>query len=88
MPVVTFITLNVVDAYLTKLSLAVGAVEFNPLVTTIGSSLIIKGLLAAALAFVLYSFGKERVLWPLNFLLFGLVIWNLAVFYISVFAAA
>ena len=85
MPVAMFITLNVVDAYLTKMSLAAGAIEFNPLLTIIGSSLIAKGLLAAAVAFVLYSFGKERVLWPLNFLLCGIIIWNTAVFYISSF---
>ena len=82
MPVALFIGLNITDAYLTKMSLAAGAVEFNPLLTYIGSSIIIKGLLAAALVFILYYFGKERVLRSLNFMLFGLVLWNLAIYWI------
>ena len=86
MPAAMFIALNLLDAYLTKVSLAAGAVEFNPLMTSIGSSLMVKGLLAVALAFILYCFEKERVLWPLNFMLFGLVLWNSAVYWIVTFA--
>ena len=78
MAVATFITLNIVDAYLTKMGLIAGAVEVNPLMTAVGSSMITKGLIAIALAFILYYFGKERALWPLNFLLFGIVLWNSA----------
>jgi hypothetical protein len=83
MPAAIFITLNIMDAYLTKMSLAVGAVEANPLLTYTGSSIVIKGLVAIALAFILYCFKKERVLWPLNFMLFGLVLWNLAIYWIA-----
>ena len=81
-----FITLNIMDAYLTKLALAIGAVEVNPLMTYIGSSMITKGLIAVALVFILYCFEKERVLWPLNFMLFGLVLWNSAIYWIVNFA--
>ncbi len=81
-----FITLNIMDAYLTKLALAIGAVEVNPLMTSIGSSMITKGLIAVALVFILYRFEKERVLWPLNFMLFGLVLWNSAIYWIVNFA--
>jgi len=81
-----FITLNIMDAYLTKLALAIGAVEVNPLMTSIGSSMITKGLIAVALVFILYCFEKERVLWPLNFMLFGLVLWNSAIYWIVNFA--
>jgi len=81
MAAATFITLNIVDAYLTKMALTLGAVEANPLMTYFGSSIITKGLIAIALVFILYFFGKERVLWPLNFLLFGLVFWNAAIYW-------
>jgi hypothetical protein len=77
-----FITLNIMDAYLTKLALAIGAVEVNPLMTSIGSSMITKGLIAVALVFILYYFEKERALWPLNFMLFGIVLWNSATYWI------
>ncbi|MDH5781475.1 MAG: DUF5658 family protein [Dehalococcoidia bacterium] len=78
MSVALFVTLNIIDAYLTKMGLIAGAVEVNPLMTAVGSSMITKGLIAIALAFILYYFGKERALWPLNFLLFGIVLWNSA----------
>jgi hypothetical protein len=78
MPAVLFVTLNVVDAYLTKMALTAGAIEANPLMTTIGSDMLTKGLMAILLAFVLYFFGKERTLWPVNFILFGVVLWNSA----------
>ena len=78
-----FITLNIMDAYLTKMALAVGAVELNPLMTSTGSSMITKGLIAIAIVFILYCFAKERVLWPLNFVLFGIVLWNLAICWIA-----
>jgi len=77
-----FMTLNIMDAYLTKMALAMGAVEVNPLMTSIGSSMITKGLIATALVFILYWFEKERVLWPLNFMLFGLILWNSAICWI------
>ena len=81
-----FITLNIMDAYLTKMALAVGAVELNPLMTSIGSSMIAKGLVAIALVFILYCFKKERALWPLSFMLFGVVLGNSATYWIVTFA--
>jgi hypothetical protein len=81
----TFIILNVIDAYLTKVALAVGAVEVNPLMMSLGSNMMAKGLIAMALVFILYSFRKERVLWPLNFMLFGLILWNAAVYWMVSF---
>jgi len=83
MPVAIFVTLNIIDAYLTKMALALGAVELNPLMTSTGSSMITKGLIAIALVFILYYFAKERVLWPLNFGLVGIVLWNLAICWIA-----
>jgi hypothetical protein len=79
-----FVTLNIMDAYLTKMALSVGAVEANPLMISTGSNMIAKGLIAAALVFILYWFEKERALRPLNFMLFGVVVWNLAVFWLQI----
>ncbi len=82
----TFVTLNILDAYLTKTALAVGAVELNPVVTYFGSSMIAKGVIAVGLVFILYYFGKERALWPLNFLLVGVVVWNSAICWLVTFS--
>lgn len=82
MPAALFVTLNVVDAFLTKAALSVGAVEFNPIMTSIGGSMLAKGGLAISLAFLLYYFRQQRVLWLLNIVLFGVVLWNLSVCFI------
>lgn len=81
-----FVTLNIIDAYLTKAALAIGALEINPLMTCVGSSMITKGLIATALVFILYCSKKERILWPLNFMLFGLILWNSATCWIATFS--
>jgi hypothetical protein len=78
MPAVIFVILNIADAYLTKISLAAGALEINPLMTGLGNSMIFKGIIAVALVGALYFSGKERILWLLNFALFGIVLWNSA----------
>ena len=81
-PAVVFVALNITDAYLTKMSLMAGAIEINPLMTGIGSSMIFKGLIGVALVGALYFFGKERILWLLNFGLLGIVLWNSATYLI------
>lgn len=73
---IIFIGLNLCDAYLTKVALSMGAVELNPLLTTWGSSLIAKGLVAAGIVLILYFFNKEKLLWVVNMALLGLVLWN------------
>ena len=80
MPAVIFIALNVMDAYSTKIALAVGAGELNALVGVAGSDVPAKGFLATAAVFFLYWFSKEKVLPLLNLMLFGVVLWNLAVY--------
>ena len=82
MPAVVFVGLNIADAYLTKMSLMAGAIEINPLMTSIGSSMISKGLLGLVIALALYYFGKESMLWLLNIALFGIVLWNSATYLI------
>ena len=82
MPAALFVSLNVVDAFLTKTALSVGAVEFNPIMANIGSSMLAKGGIALALAFILYYFRQQRALWLLNILFFGIVLWNLSICFI------
>jgi len=83
MPAVVFIALNIADAYLTKISLMSGAaIEINPLMTSVGSSMISKGLIGVGVALALYFFGKESMLWLLNIALFCIVLWNSATFLI------
>lgn len=82
MPAALFVGLNVVDAFLTKTALSLGAVEFNPLMSAIGSNLIVKGAIALLLAVLLYYFHQRRVLWLLNVGLFAVVLWNLATCFI------
>lgn len=81
-PAVVFVALNITDAYLTKISLMAGAIEINPLMTGIGSSMISKGLIGVVIALALYFFGKESMLWLLNIALFGIVLWNSATYLI------
>ena len=80
---IIFIALNVCDAYLTKTALSLGATELNPLVTTWGSSLIAKGLLAAGIVLLFYAFNKEKLLWVINILFLGVILWNLATCVVS-----
>lgn len=77
---IIFVLLNVADAYLTKLGLAMGATEGNAFIAVqaLGGNILAKGLLSAFLAGCLYVGRKEKVLYLLNLLLFGLVFWNLA----------
>jgi hypothetical protein len=77
-----FIGLNVADAYLTKTALAMGAIELNPL-GVFWSSMLIKGLIAAAIVVGLYFWGKERALSPLCLAMFGICCWNLAMCFIG-----
>ena len=76
---IIFVGLNVCDAYLTKAALSMGAAELNPLATTWGSDLIAKVLVATGILLLLYAFNKEKLLWPVNMLFLGVVLWNLAV---------
>ncbi|MBA7581749.1 hypothetical protein ES708_23660 [subsurface metagenome] len=80
---IIFVGLNVCDAYLTKAALSMGATELNPLLTTWGSDLIAKGLVAAGIVLILYFFNKEKLLWALNMLFMGVVFWNMAVCMVS-----
>ncbi|GAH82256.1 unnamed protein product, partial [marine sediment metagenome] len=61
MAAILFIALNIADAYLTKTGISMGAVEGNPLAAYFGSSLIARGLIAAAIVIGFHLFGKEKL---------------------------
>lgn len=71
-----FVGLNIVDAWLTKQLLAMGGHELNPIVATYGMNMLIKGLAALAIVLLLIKFGKEKLLWVLNFCMLAVVLWN------------
>jgi hypothetical protein len=74
---VALVTFNVADAYLTGLVLATGGTELNPLAAAYGSSILIKGLLAVAVAAAILFAGKIRWLLYLNIAVLWVVVWNL-----------
>ncbi len=75
---ILFVGLNMADAWLTKGALNLGAIELNPVTVGWGSNVIAKGTIAIIVILALYWFYKEKLLRPLNFVLFGVVLWNLA----------
>lgn len=74
---IAFMILNVVDAYLTQLNLAMGAIEVNPLAEPFGSNMLVRGLLALAVVALTVSARKVRWLLYLNVLVLWVVVWNL-----------
>jgi len=71
-----FVVLNMTDAGLTNIGLQYGAVEMNPLMATVGSVPVIKGLIAVALIAADRTFGSGRAIWIGNVFLFVTVVWN------------
>jgi len=73
-----FIGLNLADAWLTRQALSMRAFELNPIAVHFSDSLVIKGVLALVIVLALVSFGKPKLLWPLNLAMFAVVLWNSA----------
>lgn len=73
----TFIGINILDAYLTKTALAMGAVELMPLARIFGSSMLWRGLIAGVIVVGLYYWHKEKLLLPLCLGMAGICLWNL-----------
>lgn len=89
MSVLIFLALNVADAYISKIGIALGATEANPfwLAQTFGANLAVRAVLALAVVVSLYYRGKEGDLWGLNLLVFGVVTWNLLIL-LTIFMAS
>jgi len=74
---ITFVVLNVTDAYLTQLVLALGGIELNPLAVPFGSSMLARGMLAVAVGTAILFAGKRGWLRSLNVMILWVVVWNL-----------
>jgi len=76
-----FVSLNLVDAWLTKQAFALGETELNPIVNHFGygDNLVLKGLLAIAIVLILWRFGKLHLFRYLNILMLLVIFWNTTV---------
>jgi hypothetical protein len=74
---VVFIGLNILDAWLTRVALGLGSQELNPFLGMgFGSSMLLKGLIAAAIVMALVFFKRDRLLKLLNFGMVLICAWN------------
>jgi hypothetical protein len=74
-----FVALNAADAWLTRLALQSGASEANPVVASLGGNMEAKVLASIAVVFLLWVFGKDRIVTLLNIGMGLVVLWNAAV---------
>jgi hypothetical protein len=68
-----FITLNILDAHITNVNLAQGAIELNPLAI---HNVAVRAILAAGIGAVIFLAGKKKWLIPLSILALAVVLWN------------
>lgn len=76
---IIFVGLNITDAFLTETALELGAIEGNLslLAVSFGANILIRALFAIVVVLFLYCRGRESILWGINFIIFGVVLWNL-----------
>ena len=80
-----WVILNMADAFITWRSFGIGAVEFNPLLLTLQNAagpqlmLLGKAILAVSAGVLLWWWGRKRVLRAVNWLMTGVVTYNVAV---------
>jgi hypothetical protein len=64
---IVFIGLNILDARLTGVALALGSTELNPIAATgFGSSILLKGLISSAIVIAMVLFKRDSLLKPLS----------------------
>ena len=74
---VVFVALNILDAWLTATALGAGSYELNPFLgARFGSSMLVKGLIAAGIVAALVLFKRDRLLKLLNFGMVLVCAWN------------
>ena len=74
--VTAFVGLNILDAYMTGVSLALGSSELNPIATAFGSNMLIKALIASAIGIALVLFRRGKLLKPLVLGMSLIVLWH------------
>jgi len=74
---ITFIGLNLVDAWLTGIALGLGSYELNPFLgARFGSSMPVKGLIACLIVTALVLFKRGALLKPLSLGMVLICAWN------------
>jgi len=74
---VSFIALNILDAWLTRVALGLGSYELNYFMNMrFGSSMLLKGLIAAEIVMVLILFKRGGLLKLLNLFMILICTWN------------
>jgi len=71
-----FIGLNILDSWLSTKALALGGVEFNPIMRLLGGNMLWKGILGGAIVVGLCLWHKQKLLLPLCIGMFAVVLWN------------
>jgi hypothetical protein len=71
-----FVALNAADVWLTRLALQLGASEANPVVASLGGNMEAKVLASVAVVFLLWMFGRSRIVTLLNVGMGLVVLWN------------
>ena len=74
--VTAFVGLNILDAYMTGVSLVLGSSELNPIATAFGSNMLIKALIASAIGIALVLFKRGKLLKPVVLGMSLIVLWN------------
>jgi len=74
--VTAFVGLNILDAYMTGVSLALGSSELNPIATSFGSNMLLKALIASAIGIAFVLFKRGKLLKPLVLGMSLIVLWN------------
>ena len=74
---ITFIGLNLVDAWLTGIALGLGSYELNPFLgARFGSSVLVKGLISCLIVTALVLFKRGGLLRPLSLGMLLTCAWN------------
>jgi len=84
MAALVWIGFNVIDAWLVRQNLGLGAAEWNVLAPPFTANLLARGLMAAGIALILHSIRMKNLLWWLNLLMFALVCLSLG-YYVTSF---
>jgi hypothetical protein len=74
---ILFVALNILDAQLTAVAVAIGSREVNPIAATgFGSSMLLKGLISSAMVMALVLLKRGTLLKPLSLAMLVICAWN------------
>lgn len=74
---ILFVVLNILDAQLTGVALAIGSRELNPIAATgFGTSMLLKGLISCAVVIALVLLKRGTLLKPLSLVMLIICVWN------------